>query len=156
MIDTYLEYRRDPNGLDKFDEDFRQSLTATDMFAREKVAAIIGYPSTYRDVLLAIKRANKDDVRTSRFEKFLRWGYLPQVEIPDEDEDAINISRYYYMSLSRTAQHPRNALSFLRYLTTYEAQDIVFQHLEYYLPARQDLLLEHRKSTIDDKQGIDS
>ena len=73
VIDTYLEYRRSPNGLDRFDEEFRTSLTATDLFVREKVGALVGYPSMYRDIQIAIKRAKADDVRTTKFEKFLKW-----------------------------------------------------------------------------------
>jgi len=61
------------------------------------------------------------------------------------------MSKYYYLSFSKTAKHPKNAVLFLNYLMTKEAQETVFEEYEYYLPAREDLLLEHKKSTIDVK-----
>jgi len=73
VIDEYIEYRREPNNIDQFNDSFQNSLTTTDLFVREKVAAIVGYPSTYRDIKLAIKRAKKDDESSGRFERFLKW-----------------------------------------------------------------------------------
>ena len=58
--------------------------------------------------------------------------------------------------MSNTARHPRNALGFLRYLGSREAQETFFSEYEYYLPARLDVLADNQKSTIDDKKGINT
>lgn len=153
VIDNYIAYKREPNNLAQFNDQFGAGLSTTDLFVRGDIASIIGYPSAHREIKIAMKRANKENIRTDRFEQFLKWGYLPQETLPEEDDDLINITRYNYLAMSKTAKHPRNALLFLNYMMTEEAQETFFEEHEYYLPARIDLIEKHQKSTIDVKGG---
>lgn len=156
VIDNYISYKREPNNLARFEEEFQSGLSTTDLFVRGNIASIIGYPSSLREIKIAIKRAKKDGVDSGdidKFEKFLKWWHLPQQSLPEEGDDLINISRFHYLAMSKTAKHPRNALLFLNYLMTQEAQETFFKEHKYYLPARTDLLSKHAKSTIDVKWG---
>jgi hypothetical protein len=68
-VDILIGYRRPPNNLSQYEDLFDSALTTTDLFVRGKVATLVGYPSTERDILLAQKRAKKDRVLMDDFEK---------------------------------------------------------------------------------------
>lgn len=156
-IDTLLEYRLEPNNLSQFQDAYRNTLTNVDLFARGKVATLVGYPSTERDILLAEKRAKKDKEYESKFEKNIRWTTIPQVE--EDAKKQINMARYMYFAMTkyginRNKEKPSNdpVVKFLQYLATAKAQETFFQNYEYYLPSQIEMLKE-KKSQIDSKTG---
>ncbi len=158
MIEQFLRFRREPNNLSQFQGLFAESLTMTDLFVRGKVATLVGYPSTERDILLAQKRAKKDKALAENFEKNVRWTTIPQTE--EDPKKHTNFSRYMYFSMTksgvnRNQEKPSNdpVIKFMQYLTTSSAQETFFKNYEYYLPAELGLLASQAKSQIDSKSG---
>ena len=156
-IERLLEYRLEPNALSQFREDYLDTLTNTDLFVRGKVATLVGYPSTERDILLAIKRAKKDKAYENNFEDDVRWTSIPQVETDLKKQ--IGFARYMYFvmaknGVNRNFEKPSNdpVIKFMQYLATAEAQETFFKNYEYYLPS-QLAMLENKKLEIDGKTG---
>lgn len=156
-IEKLLKYRLEPNNLSQYSDAYRNTLTNTDLFARGLVATLVGYPSTERDILLAIDRAKKDKSYDKDFEDEVRWTTIPQVE--EDPEKQINFARYMYFTMTkfgvnRNKEKPSNdpVIRFMQYLATAEAQKIFFDNYEYYLPSQIALLAEP-KSQIDSKTG---
>jgi ABC-type glycerol-3-phosphate transport system substrate-binding protein len=156
-LETLLEYRIEPNNLSQFRDAYVNTLTNTDLFVRGKVATLVGYPSTERDILLAIKRAKKDKAYDDKFEKNVRWTTIPQVE--EEVKKQINMARYMYFvmakfGINRNKEKPSNdpVIKFMQYLATAKAQETFFENYEYYLPSQIEMLKE-TKSQIDGKTG---
>lgn len=154
-LEKLIKYRFEPNNLSQFQDAYANTLTNTDLFARGKVATLVGYPSTERDLLLAIKRAKKDKAYESVFEKNIRWTTIPQVE--EDVKKQINMARYMYFAMTkfgmnRNKEKPSNdpVIKFMQYLATAKAQETFFQNYEYYLPSQIDLLKES-KAQIDGK-----
>ena len=102
-LETIMKYRLEPNNLSQFRDAYQATLTNTDLFARGKVATLVGYPSTERDILLAIKRAKKDKAYENVFEKNIRWTTIPQVE--EEAKKQINMARYMYFAMTKYGQN---------------------------------------------------
>ena len=156
-IEKILKYKLEPNNLSQFNDAYLNTLTNTDLFARQNVATLVGYPSTERDILLAIKRAKKDKAYNKDFEDAVRWTTIPQVE--EDPEKQINLARYMYFAMTkfgvnRNKEKPSNdpVIRFMQYLATTEAQKTFFDNYEYYLPSQIALLAEP-KSQIDSKTG---
>ncbi len=156
-IEKLLKYRLEPNNLSQYSDAYRNTLTNTDLFARGLVATLVGYPSTERDILLAIDRAKKDKAYNKDFEDEVRWTTIPQVE--EDPEKHINFARYMYFTMTkfgvnRNKEKPSNdpVIRFMQYLATAEAQKTFFDNYEYYLPSQIALLAEP-KSQIDSKTG---
>jgi ABC-type glycerol-3-phosphate transport system substrate-binding protein len=157
-IDRLLEYRRVPNNLSQFQDAYSNTLTNADLFARGKVATLVGYPSTERDILLAEKRAKKDKELVESFAKNIRWTTIPQVE--DEPKKQTNFARYMYFTMTkngvnRNKEKPSNdpVIKFMQYLATSKAQETFFDNYEYYLPSQMELLKTKKDSQIDKKTG---
>lgn len=158
IIDRLLEYRREPNNLGQFKDAFDNTLTTTDLFVRWKVATLVGYPSTEREILLAQKRAKKDKALDPEFVKNLRWTTIPQVE--DEAKKQTNLSRFMYFAMmkngvNRNREKPGNdpVIKFMQYLVTAKAQQTFFENYEYYLPSQMALLKSQKDTQIDKKTG---
>ncbi|MCB9806998.1 extracellular solute-binding protein [Candidatus Peribacteria bacterium] len=146
-IEKLLKYRFEPNNLLQFRDAYLNTLTNTDLFARGKIATLVGYPSTERDILLAIKRAKKDKAYESVFEKNIRWTTIPQVE--EDTKKQINMARYMYFAMTkyginRNKEKPSNdpVIKFMQYLATAKAQETFFKNYEYYLPSQIEMLKE--------------
>ena len=157
-IDLLLSYRRLPNNLGQYKDAFDNTLTVADLFARGKVATLVGYPSTERDILLAQKRAKKDKSLFEDFAKNLRWTTFPQVE--DEPKKQTNFARYMYFTMTkngvnRNKEKPSNdpVIKFMQYLNTAKAQETFFENYEYYLPSQMALLKSEKDTQIDKKTG---
>lgn len=121
------------------------------------MATLVGYPSTERDILLAVKRAKKDKEYDRDFEDAVRWTTIPQVE--EDPKKQSNFARYMYFAMTkyginRNKKKPSNdpVIKFIQYLATSEAQKTFFENYEYYLPSQIALLAEP-KSQIDGKTG---
>ncbi len=156
-LEKLLEYRLEPNNLSQFRDAYTATLTNVDLFARGKVATLVGYPATERDILLAIKRAKKDKAYENVFEKNIRWTTIPQVE--EDAKKQINMARYMYFAMTkyginRNKEKPSNdpVIKFMQYLATGKAQETFFENYEYYLPSQLEMLKEP-KSQIDSKTG---
>ncbi len=158
IVDRLLEYRREPNNLAQHADAFDDTLTTTDLFVRGKVATLVGYPSTERDILLAQKRAKKDKELDGKFGKNLRWATIPQVE--DDVKKQTNLARFMYFTMSkygtnRNKAKPSNdpVIKFMQYLATAKAQETFFENYEYYLPSQMELLKSEKDTQIDKKTG---
>jgi len=156
-IEKLIKYRFEPNNLSQFQDAYLNTLTNTDIFARGKVATLVWYPSTERDILLAIKRAKKDKTYESVFEKNIRWTTIPQVE--EEAKNQINLARYMYFAMTKFGMNrnkikPSNdpVIKFMQYLSTAKAQETFFKNYEYYLPSQIEMLKES-KAQIDSQTG---
>lgn len=156
-IEKLLRYRLEPNNLSQFHDAYANTLTNTDLFARGLIATLVWYPSTEREILLAIKRAKNDKVYDRDFEKAVRWTTIPQVE--EDPEKQINFARYMYFAMTkyginRNKEKPSNdpVIRFMQYMATSEAQKTFFDSYEYYLPSQITMLAEP-KSQIDGKTG---
>lgn len=157
-VDRLLEYRRAPNNLGQYGDAFDNTLTTADLFARGKVATLIGYPSTERDILLAQKRAKKDKQLDESFGKNLRWTAIPQVE--EDVKKQTNFARYMYFAMTkngvnRNKEKPSNdpVIKFMQYLVTAKAQETFFENYEYYLPSQMALLKSEKDTQIDKNTG---
>lgn len=157
VIERLIKYRLDPNNLAQFQDAYSNTLTTTDLFARGLIATLVWYPSTERDILLAIDRAKKDKSYNKDFEKEIRWTTIPQVE--EDPEKHINFARYGYFAMTkyginRNKEKATNdpVIRFMQYLATAEAQKTFFDNYEYYLPSQITMLAEP-KSQIDGKTG---
>jgi len=131
---TYLNYAtpESMNNLVQFKEQSQAlGLTATDMFVRGKIAAIIGYPSLLREIDFAIKRASSEAAITS---KFLRTSEVPQMF--DMKDKMVNLANYSFFALSKFSKNPDAAQSFLAYLATPAAEEKYLKNFPYYLPAQ--------------------
>ena len=158
IIDQLLEYRREPNNLSQFKDAMDNTLTMSDLFARGKVATLVWYPSTEREILLAQKRAKKDKALDPDFIKNIRWTTIPQVE--EEAKKQTNLSRFMYFSMTknginRNKEKPGNdpVIKFMQYLATTKAQQTFFENYEYYLPSQMALLKSEKDTQIDKKTG---
>lgn len=157
-VDQLLEYRRAPNNLAQYKDAFDNTLTVTDLFARGKVATLVGYPSSERDILLAQKRAKKDKELDPKFGKNLRWMSIPQVE--EDVKKQTNFARYMYFAMTkngvnRNKEKPSNdpVIKFMQYLATVKAQETFFENYEYYLPSQMELLKSKKETQIDKNTG---
>lgn len=157
-IENVLKYRSEPNNLSQFQDLYDQTMTNADLFVRGKVATLVWYPSTERDIQLAIKRAKKDKEYDDEFEDNIRWGTIPQVE--DDPKKQINLARYMYFAMAkygvnRNKDEPKNdpVIKFMQYLSTTQAQKTFFENFEYYLPSQMEMLKSEEKSQIDAKTG---
>lgn len=156
-IEKLLEYRIEENNLSQYKDAYIETLTNTDLFVRGKVATLVGYPSTERDILIAIKRAKKDKAYENKFEDNVRWTTIPQVE--EDAKKQINMARYMYFvmakfGINRNKKEPSNdpVIKFMQYMATDKAQETFFKNYEYYLPSQIAMLAEP-KSQIDGKTG---
>ncbi len=145
IFDYYLSFRRAPNNLSRFDAQFAETLTTTDLFVRGKIATLIGYPSTYQDIKIAIQRARQESELAPDFLKNLRVATVPQEEIDPKKQ--INFAKYMYFALTkngtnRDTKKPQNdpVLKFVQFLLTKEAQDTFAKHPTYLLPAQNATL----------------
>lgn len=156
-LEKLLEYRLEPNNLSQFQDAYVNTLTNTDLFVRAKVATLVGYPSTERDIQIAIKRAKKDKAYEDTFEDNVRWTTIPQVE--EEAKKQVNMARFMYFvmakyGINRNKEKPQNdpVIKFMQYLATSKAQQTFFENYEYYLPSQIEMLKEP-KAQIDGKTG---
>lgn len=72
VFEKYIAFRDEPNNLSQFMPKFAETLTTTDLFVRGNIATMIGYPSTYRDILIAIDRARQSRTLDPDFLRNLR------------------------------------------------------------------------------------
>ncbi len=157
-IEQLLKYRLAPNNLYQFQDAYQNTLTNVDLFVRGKVATLVGYPSLERDILLAIKRAEKDKEYDKDFEDDLRWTTIPQVE--EDPKNQTNFARYMYFAMTkewvnRNKEKASNdpVIKFMQYLATSDAQKTFFDNYEYYLPSQIALLAEP-KLQINNQNGV--
>lgn len=158
MIEKYLDFRRAPNNMSQYEDILKNTRTATDLFTRGKVATLIGYPSTVKDIQLAEKRAKKDKELVESFADNIRWTTIPQVS--DDPKEQLNLGRYMYFALAKygTNRNPDKpgddpAIKFLQFLNTEKAQKTFFNNHTYYLPSQLSLLTEEAKTQIDGDNG---
>ena len=148
-MEYYLSFRRAPNNLNQFKTEFEESLTTTDLFVRGKIATLIGYPSTYEDIKIAIQRAKQDGELSPTFLKNLRIATVPQEEIDPKKQ--INLAKYSYFALTKNGKNrdkkdSKNdpAVKFTQFLLTKEAQEIFLKNTPYMLPAEITALSENK------------
>jgi len=154
VFEEYMNFRRTPNNLERFDAQFDATLTTTDLFVRGKIATLIGYPSTYEDIKIAIQRAKRDGEFSPDFLKNIRVTTVPQEELDPKKQ--INFARYMYFALvkngaNRDVKNPSDdpVVKFVQFLLTSEAQDIFIKHQYYYLPTQNKSLLEMKDTKIN-------
>lgn len=113
----------------------RDNLTLIDMFARGKVAAMLGYPSLMREIDYSVKRA------AERANLDLSVINIPQNSV-SEGAKAINLARYQYLALSnRTSdEHKAAGADFLAFLASSGSQSQYLTSNPLLLPARTDLV----------------
>lgn len=121
---------------------------------RGKIATLIGYPSTYRDIKIAMQRAGQDNELATDFIKNLRVTTIPQEEIDPKKQ--INFAKYMYFAMTKNGAHrdtkkPQNdpVIKFVQFLLTREAQDIFIKHADYGLPTQNTTLAEKSDSKIN-------
>ncbi len=149
-----MSFRRAPNNLNRFSDDFAQTLSTTDLFVRRKIATLIGYPSTYKDIEIAVQRAKQDNQLAPNFLKNLRVTTVPQDEIDPKKQ--VNIAKYMYFALTKNGAHrntkkPSNdpVLKFMQFLLTTEAQTVFMKHPSYLLPTQNTALSEEKANKIN-------
>ncbi len=154
IFEDYMAFRRAPNSLNQFESRFTETLTTTDLFVRGKIATLIGYPSTYQDIAIAIQRARQDGELAPDFIKSLRITTVPQDEIDPKKQT--NFAKYSYIALTknganRDSKKPSNdpVLKFAQFLLTEEAQDIFAKHPNYMLPTQNMTLVEKKDIKIN-------
>ncbi|MEI6711637.1 MAG: hypothetical protein WCK88_05670 [bacterium] len=115
---------------------------------------MIGYPSTYEDIKIAIKRAQQDNELAPDFLKNLRVATVPQEEIDPKKQ--VNFAKYMYFALTkngsdRDTKKPANdpVLKFVQFLLTTEAQDVFLKHPSYMLPTQNKTLVEQKDVKIN-------
>lgn len=116
----------------------QDNLTMTDLFVRGKVGMIFWFPSLIREIEYAKKRAwseaTNQIILTS---PMLKRASNSPVE---------TIGRYYYFAVSKGTKSPSDALNFLLYLTTEEAEAKYLEAFPYYIAA-QTSFQEAQKNT---------
>lgn len=149
-----MSFRREPNNLNRFSDDFEQTLSTTDLFVRGKIATLIGYPSTYQDIAIAIQRAKQENQLAPNFLKNLRITTVPQDEIDPKKQ--INMAKYMYFALTKNGAHrntkkPSNdpVLKFMQFLLTTEAQAVFVKHPNSLLPTQNTTLVEGKDNKIN-------
>jgi hypothetical protein len=153
-LDYYLSFRREPNNLKRFQSQFAETLTTTDLFVRGKIATLIGYPSTYRDIEIALQRAKQDGELSPTFLKNLRIATVPQEEV--DPKKHINFAKYNYFALTKNGNNRDKkdlkndpAVKFTQFLLTKEAQTIFLKNIPYMLPAQVNALTENTALKIN-------
>ena len=101
------------NNYAQFHDDMDKFFFAdVDLFVREKVGMVIGYPSMITQIEQANKRAGSDHTFSL---KLLRSAPIPQIKA-DDSKDAVNLADYQYFVLSKNSQSPDLGYQFLAYL----------------------------------------
>lgn len=154
VLDYYLSFRREPNNLKRFQPQFAETLTTTDLFVRGKIATLIGYPSTYQDIKIALLRAKQDGELSPTFLKNLRIATVPQEEVDPKKQ--INFAKYDYFALTKNGKNRDTkdlkndpAIKFTQFLLTKEAQALFFKNIPYILPAQVTLLSENTELKLN-------
>lgn len=154
IFDYYMTFRRAPNDLNYFEPQFNETLTTTDLFVRGKIATLIGYPSTYQDIEIAIQRARQDNALVPDFLKNLRITTVPQEDIDPKKQ--YNFAKYSYFALTknganRNRKKPTDdpVLKFVQFLLTAEAQEVFAKHPMYMLPTQNTALTEKKDTKIN-------
>lgn len=135
-IELYRSYRSQTTS--------ESDLNAADRFVRGTSATLIGYPSTLRDIMMAIQRAKDADALLPDFEKNLRWSTIPQQS--SDPKKQINIADYRYFVLAKDGEHRDESakndpvIKMMQFLTTSAAQDVFAGSQDYILPAEKRLL----------------
>ncbi len=132
--DDFSQFRDD---MDKF------FLRDVDLFAREKVGMVVGYPSTLPLIEQAIKRTKGDHALSS---KFLRSAPVPQMS--SDPKKSINLADYQYFVLSRTSKSPDLGFQFLAYLAEKGTQEKYMEAFSSMLPAYDELGASIQDSSI--------
>ena len=99
-ITTSLNSERDGLSQDK--------LSAIDLFIRWRIAMLVWYPSTIREIEKAEKRANGQSL----------WDLILTERLPEESlgKERLNIARYKYIGVSQKSENPEAAARLIEYV----------------------------------------
>lgn len=117
-----------------------ENLTIVDMFIRGEIAAIIGYPSTIKDIEDAKKRAWVNATTSLIFTE-----RVPQKTL---DGTFKNLARYKYLGLSKTSKNPILGARFLNYLISEDAGSRFMGAFPTYIPAQRTLYETRSESPL--------
>jgi ABC-type glycerol-3-phosphate transport system substrate-binding protein len=120
-----------------------ENTTTTDLFIEEKIGMIFGYPSLIRELEKAKKRAG-----SSAGNSLILTAPMLKNSL---DKPIETIAQYTYFGISKATKHPNDALAFLNYLTTEEAQAKYLESFPYYIGA-QTSFHENQKNTALSKE----